>query len=242
MSLLALIFDRPVRASIETTVDGAEKIIVPMDVSISESHERSATISQNPIEDGSNVADHINLAPESLTMEAMISDAPVSLFQSVLGTAISSASQLAAGALTGIAGGIVEQVAGLGLGSIAGLLTGTPRDPADGFRFMEELWRARQPFTVVTALKRYEKMVIATLTTPRSASNGKSFRFNVKFEQVRIVKSQIVKIPAFKVGGNASAQSKAILGKNATKAAGEETSSSASLLLQGFQKQGVFTS
>lgn len=240
MSLLSIIFNKPVRASIETTVDGQETIVVPMDVSISENHERSSTITQNPIEDGSNIADHINLLPERLTMEALISDAPVSLVQSATGTLVGSASQLAAGAVGGIAGTLVAQGVGLGLGSLAGLLTGTPRDPADGFRYLEELWNNRQPFTVVTALRRYEKVVISNLSVPRSASIGKSLRFSISLEQVRIVKSQIVQIPAFKVGGNASAQSKAGLGKQATQEAGEETSSNASFLLQGFQKVGVF--
>lgn len=236
MSLLSLIFNRPVKASIETTSDGNETIIVPMDASISETHERSASVTQNPIEDGTNIADHITLAPVRLTMEALISDSPVSLIQSGIGTAVSSASQLAQGAIGGIAGTLAGQATGIGLGSLAGLLTDTPRDPADGFRYLEELWENRQPFTVVTALKRYEKMVLTSLSVPRTAQIGKSLRFNATFEEVRVVKSSIVTVPAFKVGGNASAQSAAGLGKQATKEAGAETST---LALRKFQEFGI---
>ena len=236
MALLGLIFDRPVKASIETIV-GVERVSVPMDASISESHERTATISQNEVEDGSNIADHVRLNPERLTMEAIISDTPVTLLASGIGLGIASASQLATSAVGGVAGQLLSEVVGSGLGTLAGLLTGTPRDPADGFRFLEELWRKRTPFTVVTALKRYENMVIQSLGVPRTASIGKSLRFNITFEQIRIVSSSLITIPAFKVGGNASAQSNANLGKQAGKEAGSETSSVA---LRAFQSYGFF--
>lgn len=241
MALYSLIFNRPVKASIETII-GTERIVVPFDVSLSESHERNATVTQNPIEDGSNISDHINLNPERLTLEGMISDSPVSLIQSAVGLGVSSATQFASSSLGGgLVGNLVKDATGVALGSVAGLVTGTPRDPADGFKFMEELWRNREPFTVITALKRYENMVIENLSVPRSAQIGKSFRFSATFVQVKIAKSSIVTIPAFKVNGNTSAQSKAALGKQATKEAKAETQRQSSFLLQGFQKVGAFT-
>lgn len=238
MALLSLIFDRPIRASFETVV-GSERVVVPLDASISEGHERQASVTQNAIEDGSNVADHVKLNPVRLTIEGLISDTPVSLLQAGLGLGISSASQLAAGAIGGVGGNIAAEAAAFGLGSLAGLLTGAPRRASDGFKFMEQLWENRQPFTMVTALKRYENMIMTQLSVPKSASIGKSLRFSMTLEQVRIVRSSLVAIPAFQVGGNASAQSQANLGKQGTKDAGAESSSKASLLLQGFQSAGV---
>ncbi len=244
MALLSLIFDRPVRTEIETVV-GTERVVVPMDATPSMGHERSATVTQNAIEDGSNIADHINLAPERLTMEALITDVPVSTIASLSGLAVSSASQLAGSALSGlgaVGASLASQAAGLLVGSLAGLLTGTPRDPKDAFRFLEQLWEKREPFTVVTSLKRYENMVLTSLSIPRRAQDGKAIRFNLSMERVKITSSAVVTIPSFKVGGNASAQSAVNLGKQAAKETSEETARTSSFLLQGIQKTtGAFT-
>lgn len=241
MALLSLIFQRSKRPSIETSLDGVTKTIITMDVSISETHSRTAVISQNEIEDGSNVADHVKLNPEKLTIEGLVSDSPVGVLQSAIGAGLSSASQLAAGAaskaLGPVAATAVGSAVGLAGGSIAGLLTGQNRNPKDMFKLLDDLWRKRQPFTMVTALEKYDNMIITDLTVPRSASIGKSLRFTMSLEKVQIVSSSIVQVPAFKVA-NAGGSSVAKLGKQASKTASAANGSNASLLLQGFQKFG----
>jgi hypothetical protein len=238
MSLLSLIFDRPIKTEIETII-GTERVVVPMDATPMVSHERGASITKSAIEDGSNIADHVNLEPERLNMEALITDVPVSIIASLTGLGVSSASQLAGSALSGlgaVGASLASQAVGLLAGSLAGLLTGTPRDPKDAFRFLEQLWQKGEPFTVVTSLKRYENMILTSLSVPRRAQDGDAIRFNIGMEQVKITRSAFVTIPSFKVGGNASAQSAVNLGKQAAKETSEETARTSSFLLQGIQK------
>lgn len=238
MSLLSLIFNRPVKASFEvvrsTGGGSTEKVVFEMDASLQEGHEREASVSQNPIEDGSNIADNVNLKPRKLTMKAVISDAPISLLGSAVGLGISSATQLASQSLGGgVLGNLAGTVAGLGLGSIAGLITGSPRDPKKAWQFLEEVWLAREPFSVITALQRYDSMVISRLSAPRSAAVGKGLEFDVTLEEVKIVSSSIIKVPVFKTA-SAGAQSKVKLGKQAGK---EATNNSIAFdLLQKFKK------
>jgi len=227
MALLSLIFDKPVKASIETTDDGNETIIIPLDASLSESHTRDSQVTRNPIEDGSTVSDHVMLNPIKLTIEGLISDSPVSIIQSAVGTAVSSASQLANSAIGGLGGAVAGNSVGGALGSLAGLLTGTPRDPKDAFNELENIWKKRRPIKIITALKKYENMILTNLNVPRNAQIGKSLRFSATLEEIKIVKSSIITIPSFKVGGNASAQSAAQLGKQATSQAGAATSENA---------------
>lgn len=231
MALFSLIFNRPVKAAFEvvrsTGGGSTEKVVFELDVSLQETHDRSAKISQNPIEDGSNVADHVNLDPQKLTMKALVSDVPISLIGSAVGLGISSAMQLATQAVSKLQGPVVGSIAGsvvgTGLGSIAGLVTGSPRDPKKAWRFLEEVWSTREPFSIVTALQRYDNMIISSLSAPRSASVGKGLECDIVMEQVRIVQSSIIKVAAFKTG-SFGAQSQAKLGKQAGKEAGSNNS------------------
>ena len=50
---------------------------VQPDVSISEIHSFKADITSNPVEDGSEISDHIFLKPERVTINAMVSDTPI---------------------------------------------------------------------------------------------------------------------------------------------------------------------
>jgi hypothetical protein len=238
MGLFSLIFNKPVKPSFEVVRDqggGQGKIIFEMDCSLSETHKRKATVSQNAIEDGSNVADNVNLGPRGLELKALISDAPISLIGSAVGLGISSATQAVSAAVgTSVLGNAVTTAAGLGLGSIAGLITGSPKDPKKAWKFLDEIWERREPFTVVTALQRYENMVIADLSAPRSATVGKGLEFDITLEQVRIVQSSVIKVPVYKTSA-LGAQSKAKLGKQAGK---ESDNSSIAFKLLGFKKAG----
>lgn len=238
MSLLSLIFNRPTLAAFEVVRQNGggsiEKVLFQMDVSLSETHTREASISQNAIEDGSNVADNVNLKPRKLTMKALISDVPITLLGSAVGLGISNATQLASAAKGGGAlGGLAATAAGVSLGSLAGIITGSPRDPKKAWRFLEEVWEAREPFSVVTALQRYDSMCISSLSAPRSATVGKGLEFDITLEQVKIVSSSLIKVPVFKTS-SLGAQSNTKLGKQAGKAA--TNNSIAFDLLQSWKK------
>jgi len=229
MALLSLIFNRPVRAQV-----GA----MQLDASLQENHARQATVSQSPIENGSNIADHITLSPIKLSLTGIISDTPLTLISSLVGTGVGAVTDVVGDSL----GGIGKTAAAAGVGSIGGLVQGTPKKPEDAFKYLEELYENRVPFTVVTKLKRYENMVIASLNVPRNAQIGKGLQFSLEMEQVTIVQSSVVKIPAFQLKGDSAnrGQSTTPLNKQSSKTAKPETERKSSFLLQGFQKIGVF--
>lgn len=49
---------------------------VDISVSINETHAHAATVTDNPIETGSSVTDHVQISGVELTMESLVSDAP----------------------------------------------------------------------------------------------------------------------------------------------------------------------
>ena len=223
MALLSLLFRQPKKAQI-----GA----LQLDASLSETHERSSIVTDHEIEDGSNISDHIRKNPEKLIINGIISNASVSTVGALVGTGISGLQGGVNQLLPGGFGNAAAVAAGVGLGSLAGTITGSPRSPENSFKYIEALWEQRTIFTVITALKQYDSMVIENLSVPRSATIGGSVEFTMAMKKIRIVRSAIVQVPTFQTR-NAGSSSNNKLGKQAAK---ESENSQASILAQALDK------
>lgn len=219
MALLETVFKIPQKVQIA---------FLKVDASVSESHTRTATPTDNEIEDGSVISDHVRLAPESVSLNCIVTDVPVSL----LGLGVGVDDVL----------GAAKDFIGGEKGAFEGLVKNPRRTPTEAWQYLEQVWKARTPFSVVTSLQRYENMIITNLTAPREASDGKSLVFNIDLRKIKIVKSSLVQIPKVKVGGGAgmTGASKTDLGNQAGKAANGAQEDNSSLLLKGFKKLGIF--
>ncbi len=153
MSILGLLFGQS-KASIGGIV---------IDASVGEEHLTTADVTENPVEDGAKITDHVQLKPAQLTMEGVISDAP--LGYAVIGN-IQNFKQ-----------------------SVVSLFSQTYRS-IDYYNQLLALQTARKPFTVVTGLKRYTNMILAELSVPRSADKGGAIHFRAVLKEIRIVESK----------------------------------------------------
>ena len=160
-----------------------------IDVTLTENHSFESEVTENPVEEGVVISDHIDLKPESLTITGVISDTPLNLSTSAQGAATT------AGAFVGkkIVGPL-GAVAGVGAGAVAGLLAGPNNRMKTAFDHLRDLQSKRVPFTVITGLKRYTNMVIVSLTINRDSKSGRSFNFTATLKQIRIVESKTIKI------------------------------------------------
>jgi hypothetical protein len=57
--------------------------VVKLDLLMGETHDRTSTITDNPIEDGAVVSDHIQNDPVNLSIEGYITNTPISLFRNL---------------------------------------------------------------------------------------------------------------------------------------------------------------
>lgn len=60
-----------------------KRVALPVDAIISEVFDKSAEPTSSPVEDGSEVNDHVVQKPDKLTIECVVTDTPVSLFGSL---------------------------------------------------------------------------------------------------------------------------------------------------------------
>jgi len=193
MALLQLIFGGPKKAQVGT---------MQLDASVSEEHTRESKITQHPIEDGSNISDHVTLTPKRVRIQGVISDSPISFLATALGTAIGASTSAVQNSFTGGASGILASIASraaaLGLGSIAGLAADKTRTPEVCFQYLDELWQKRERFTrftIITVLNRYDNMIIQSLTFPRNSIIGKALHFTITAEEVTVVSSSLILSP-----------------------------------------------
>jgi len=56
---------------------------IEVDVSVSETHETDCDVTENPVESGANVTDHVFVKPARLTVEGLVSDTPIKLLGNV---------------------------------------------------------------------------------------------------------------------------------------------------------------
>lgn len=134
-----------------------------VDATVSEEHVSDCDVTENPVEDGAKITDHVQLKPKKLTIEGVISDAPLGY------------------AIVGNIQNLVRSVS---------TLFGKKARSQDAFDDLLKLQESRKPFTVTTGLKRYNNMIMESLSVPRTSQTGAAIHFKAVMKEIRIVKSQ----------------------------------------------------
>lgn len=132
------------------------------DASLSETHTRSAETTEFPVESGSDFTDHIRQQPIELTIEGIVSNTPIGAMRVVRD-------------LEEFAGGFVDDQ-GKSITIVA-----------DALAHLEAIFERRQPVTIQSALKIYERMAITSLEIPKDRETGNAMLFTLTARQIKIV-------------------------------------------------------
>lgn len=154
IDVLGLVF----AANPKTTIGG--EVEVPLDAAVAVEHEFHNRVTTNPIEDGSEVADHVMREPDRVTVEGFVSDTPVEILGGVLG-----------GNVSGLVGDIV----------------GAEVRHVEAWRLLRQAFDTQALLTLVTTLGEYEDMVIESLSTQQSDRSAHALWFSMSL--VKIVKA-----------------------------------------------------
>ena len=213
--------------------DGTGAPGLTLDAAISITTSRQVSLTKNPVESGGNITDHATLGNLTLSIEGLISEAPLpsGLLESALGIAAGAAGGLIGTVVGGAAGGLAGSLATAGAaaganalisGSAASLeikdgipsaiaieshiskrAVGDTDYPRKAFTYLLALQKDRLLVNVVTRLHTYKSLIITDISVPQVISDGKSIRFTASFEQVQIVKSASVTLPESVIAKNA---------------------------------------
>lgn len=205
-------------------INGQKIGFLQLDATVRETHSRSARITSNEIEDGSTVADNVVLDNETFTIEGLISERPFKStdIRDVASQVANAGFNVLGNAIGAISGGILPETSSILKRAVALIQ-------------LENFYKNKIPFQVVTGLKIYNNVLIRSMEIPVTSKDGKSLRFTVNCEVVKIVSSQNASIPEDKsLAGNVKEQS---TGKQAAEAASEAASANNdSILFKWFLK------
>lgn len=135
---------------------------ITVDAAVREVHESSCEITENEVEEGADVSDHVQMRPKTLMIEGIITDTPVTF--SVINAAT-------------------------GLIDTAASIFGNSSRSKDAYDQLLELQEKRQPFQAVTGLKVYDNMILKRLSVPRTARTGNAIHFTAMMQQILVARS-----------------------------------------------------
>ncbi len=238
-------------------IQGAVSPKLEIDATIKQNLTRTAMLTKNPVESGAQTTDHINLDNLKFEMEGIISEAPLSLVQALLG---------------GIAGGALGTAVGGGLASFLGVAAGAavgsqiakfalspdiPPSEAVGpqvaVRFPGDLDYPKKVYDYLLALQQDRALLkiesrqatltdlaITQLSAPISIDMGRSIKFTMVCEQIQIITTSLAALAESSIDATASASgaSASSLGSQATEEATESAAEEPSLLKQLFNSAG----
>lgn len=199
MAILAAIFNKPKKTQInvpsqsinqldERFRDQAERQFMVIDATITTNHRYEATPTDHAVEDGSNISDHVDVKPKSISFDGFISESPIKLERALVGNVAGLAGQQATNELGNFGGSLVTGV----IASLGGSLLNETNRVKNAHDSMLELMDKKIPCTIVTGLQTYKNMILTSYQPTESAANGNSLNFSATFKELRVITSQTV--------------------------------------------------
>lgn len=229
--------------------DDQSSLIVPFDLTMSEAHEATAEVTEHPVEQGANIADHVRQNPQTLSLEVYVTNTPSN---DLGGRGSKETLELQyprfEPPLAPTPGSLFRAAKNATSGLVNSLLGGGPATSITVLTFGEEfdrvkethdtlldLWNRGQTMAVVTSTQTYESMVLTRVSLPRDHSGGASFNLDLK--HISTVTTATVKAPQPAEKRGAPSQNK---GSQAGKpVAGKDAPKAASLSVKALQSVGI---
>jgi hypothetical protein len=131
----------------------------PIDCAKFEDHNLESDVTEDPVESGSQMTHHVRALPARVSLECWVSDTPLGeLVQARASSALLTAA--ATGSL--------------------------PLPSEEAYARLELIHKRREPVTIETNLKRYDNMVLRSLSVPIDVGTGDALMFRAEFVEVEI--------------------------------------------------------
>lgn len=158
-------------------------VLLEVDATPSINHSRVSQLTKSPVDNGSELSDHINLENKQVSLECIVVKNPFNFFSSALSTVASATL------------GTNPFTAGLAA-SLGGLLLRSSNRVEDSYLLLNQLWENRVPFTVVAGFEIYTNVVILKLSIPENSKTKNAVKFNLTLEQIKFATTETIIIQA----------------------------------------------
>jgi hypothetical protein len=179
---------RPKRVTLQVMDGTAARTLLSIDCTPVEDFGFEAQATLHDIEEGAQVSDHIIKKGRTLSIEGIISDAPINL----TGTLAGNAAGLIGGALGGTAGALATA----GTVVMANLaLAGSAKPSKAALDIFDEIYQSGAVLTIIGGLTTHTNMVMEQFKAIRTARTGGGLAFKASFRQITIVAGKSVEVP-----------------------------------------------
>ncbi len=187
-----------------TWTSGDRELEAVFDAVVTETHSRSAQVTSHPVEQGSDVADHVYIDPLRLTLEAVVTNTP-------LATPVTQARN---------SQGEVRRVDNAKANALR--FDKDMLRPRDVYEALRKAYNDKSSFDVDTAIEIYRSMVITSLSVPRDAGSGAQtsngvrvdrLSFSIEMQQIRVASSKTGDVRRPKAGAPKKKDNKGDKGK-----------------------------
>lgn len=140
---------------------------IQLDIVIIEGASATATVTENPVENGADVNDHIIIQPLTFTVQGVVSDISSTLITSIKRT------------FTAIR-------------NFPESLTKSTSRSKEAWEALLELQASKTPFTLVQGLKTYENVIIISLNETQDKDTSRALFFTATMREIIFVGSEIL--------------------------------------------------
>ena len=140
--------------------------LVQFDASLSESHLSEADITDHPVEEGANIADHIRNRPDSIEINGVVTNTPIAYL----------ASLTAKSPLTSDLGSVDDRV-------------------ETAYQELLRIKNTGELVEVITSLRTYKNMVLKSVSVVRDQANGNILNTSVALREMLIANALSVDLP-----------------------------------------------
>lgn len=152
--------------------------VIDFDADMGEDHAVSVTITEHPVESGSNVIDHVRPNADTLSLSIFISNTPSNRNGAK------------------VDGTLYPKFGAEILDVVDGKWNIEFDRVATVYDELRRLARTGTIVTVHTSIRSYESMLISDVGAPRTPDSGEAVTFNVGFREFSVVTSDVAQIPA----------------------------------------------
>lgn len=190
---------------------------IQFDLLISESHSIEAQVTERPLENGAVVSDHVRILPRKGSLVGLITNHPLKKPSEPLPdwfmdkvSALGNPSILDSIART--YGGVFGDLSGANRADVTGYLGTSHKGPteadfarlsklttnraADTWGLFKRLVEAKEPVTISMGMEKPENVIVTKVSTSHDHGDGESARFQVEFQQIKIVKLEEIEVDA----------------------------------------------
>ena len=201
------------KANLKTSLGSFASVptVIPVDATLNENYSLSSEMTENEVQSGSVLTDHIHIRPQTISVKCVISESPVffvpSAAQALIDLGVNRSFEALSGATRGtisrsrfapVLGSFEKYANDFVSGKISAKVLGDGRRPRSDVQrtfwisFLKARFHEKQTFKIQTQIDVLDNVFFESISFDRTYDMGDSIIFDCVLKELRVIKSDVV--------------------------------------------------